>query len=277
MKLKNAVILLFTIVFYPIATSNAEMAFNRYDVHIHYSHDAWERITPEEAIEKLKAAGIKKAFVSSSSDEGTQRLYNASPDFVIPVLRPYRKRGELNSWYKDLTVVDMLRERLSKNKYAGIGEFHVSGKNADSDVVKGLVKLAMENKIFMHAHSDADAISRIFKQAPTAKILWAHGGFEELSYIIDMLRKHDQLYVDLAYRSEYADGPHVDEAWFEAFQEFPNRFMLGTDTYTPETWSYIGEQAEWDDAWLKNIPQDLAEKISWKNASALADWAYYNR
>lgn len=270
-------ILFFVSTLFVSSIVNAETKYDRFDVHIHYSHDAWDRISPQDAIKRLKSSGIKKVFVSSSSDEGTQKLYRVAPEFVIPVLRPYRKRGELGSWYRDPTVLDMLRDRLSKNKYAGIGEFHVSGKNADSEVVRGLVKLAMEYGIFLHAHSDADAVTRLFNHAPNAKILWAHGGFEELEYIVDMLRKYDQLYVDLAFRGEYADGPHVDEEWYKAFKEFPNRFMLGTDTYTPETWAYVGEQTEWDNAWLENIPSELAEKISWKNAADLADWSYYNR
>ena len=44
------------------------------DVHIHYSQDAWSMLPPPEAIKVLRRAGLKKAFVSSSSDDGTQML-----------------------------------------------------------------------------------------------------------------------------------------------------------------------------------------------------------
>ena len=36
------------------------------DVHIHYSHDAWENLPPAKAIAALRAAGLERAFVSSS-------------------------------------------------------------------------------------------------------------------------------------------------------------------------------------------------------------------
>ncbi len=255
--------------------SIAEKIIPRFDAHIHYSHDAWDVISPKDAIETLEKAGIKHAFVSSSSDEATQKLFNVDNNLIIPVLRPYRKRGELNSWYNDITVLDMLREKLAKYEYAGIGEFHVAGKYADTVVVKGLVDLAMKHKIFMHAHSDADAINRLFNHAPNARILWAHGGFEELNFIKDMLKKYDNLWVDLAYRFDYSDGYALDDEWLNAFQEYPNRFMLGTDTYTPENWSYVVEQSETDQLWLNNIPKSLAEKISWKNAYELARWSAY--
>ena len=49
------------------------------DTHLHYSHDAWEVFPTEAAIALLREAGLKRAFVSPSSDEGTQRLYKAAP------------------------------------------------------------------------------------------------------------------------------------------------------------------------------------------------------
>ena len=37
------------------------------------------------------------------------------------------------------------------------------------------------------------------------------------------------------------------------FERFPARFMLGTDTYTPERWSYMVEYADWARSWLRNL------------------------
>lgn len=68
-----------------------------FDAHIHYNHDAWESVPPKEAIARLRKAGIMRALVSSSSDEGTQKLYAEAPDLIIPELRPYRKNGETSS------------------------------------------------------------------------------------------------------------------------------------------------------------------------------------
>ena len=57
------------------------------DAHIHYSHDAWTNLLPEKAVAVLRNAGLMHAFVSSSSDEGTQKLHAQAPDFIVPVLR----------------------------------------------------------------------------------------------------------------------------------------------------------------------------------------------
>ena len=71
------------------------------DAHIHYSHDAWSLTSPKEAVAILRKAGLKKALVSSSPNEGTQKLLAEAPDLVVPGLRPYRTRGEPSTWMKD--------------------------------------------------------------------------------------------------------------------------------------------------------------------------------
>src|SRR3954466_5144189 len=72
-----------------------------FDAHIHYSHDAWERVPPKEAIALLRKAGVKRALVSSSNDDGNQMLAAAAPDLIIPSLRPYRTRGDVSTWVRD--------------------------------------------------------------------------------------------------------------------------------------------------------------------------------
>jgi hypothetical protein len=61
----------------------------------------------------------------------------------------------------------------------------------------------------------------------------------------------------------------VDAAWREAFEEFPARFMVGTDTFTPERWHYVGPHARWSREWLADLPAPLAESIGWRNGQAL--------
>ena len=45
-----------------------------FDAHIHYSHDACTVLSAQEATSRLRRAGITHALVSSSSDDGTQKL-----------------------------------------------------------------------------------------------------------------------------------------------------------------------------------------------------------
>jgi predicted TIM-barrel fold metal-dependent hydrolase len=240
-----------------------------FDAHLHYSHDAWERIPPPQALALLRQAGLKKAMVSSSSDEGTQKLYALAPDLVVPVLRPYRSRNEIGTWVHDRSIVGHLEARLARYRYVGLGEYHVFGADADGAVMRSVVQLARERGLLLHSHSDADAVQRQFAQWPEARILWAHAGFEPPDRVAAMLRRHARLWVDLAFRSDHASGSVVDAGWRALFTEFPDRVLLGTDTFTPERWYYVGEHARWSREWLATLPAELAERIAWRNGEAL--------
>jgi predicted TIM-barrel fold metal-dependent hydrolase len=240
-----------------------------FDAHLHYSHDAWESVPVEQAIAIMRKAGIRRALISSAGDEGQQRLYRAAPDLVIPVLRPYRTRGETGTWFRDESVVKYLETKLKENRYAAIGEYHIYGADADLPVPRGMIELARKHGLFLHSHSDADAIDRQFRQWPQAKILWAHSGFERPERVAQMLRKHRNLWCDLAFRTDHGAGGKVDPAWRAVFMEFPDRFMVGTDSYTPERWHYIAEHADWSRKWLADLPRNVAEQIAWKNGDRL--------
>jgi len=254
-----------------LATQAAQAApeLPLFDAHIHYSHDAWELVPPKQAVAILRQAGLRGALVSSSNDQGTQMLAAEAPDLIVPELRPYRSRGEIGSWMKDDSVVRYLEERLAKYRYVGIGEFHLYGEDADLAVPRRMVALAREHALVLHAHSDVDAIERLLRQWPEARVLWAHSGFERPEKVRETLRRHPRLWCDLAFRGDHATVGKVDAAWREAFTEFPDRFMIGTDTFTPERWHYIAGHASWSRAWLADLSAPLAERIAWRNAEAL--------
>jgi len=252
-----------------VAQAQAEPALPLFDAHLHYSHDAWERLPPKDAVALMRQAGLKRAMVSSSSDEGTQMLFAEAPDLVLPVLRPYRTRGEIGSWVNDPSVIPYLEQRLAKYRYVAIGEYHVFGADADGTVVRRVVQLARQHGLALHSHSDADAIERQFRQDPQARILWAHAGFDAPEKVREMLRKYPRLAVDLAYRSDHAPAGRLDPAWRAVMLELPDRFLLGTDTFTPERWYYVGEHARLARQWLAELPRDVAERIASGNGERL--------
>ena len=53
-----------------------------FDAHLHYSHDAWEVVSPKEVVGLMRKAGVKRALVSISNDDGTQALYKEAPDLL---------------------------------------------------------------------------------------------------------------------------------------------------------------------------------------------------
>ncbi|MCE2491460.1 MAG: amidohydrolase [Alphaproteobacteria bacterium] len=240
-----------------------------FDAHIHFSHDAADRFSAGEAVAILEKAGLKRALVSSSGDAGTRALHAAAPDLVLPSLRPYRRRGEIHSWIDDSSVIDFLEDRLKRFKWVAVGEFHLFASQTDKAVPRRMIELARQHNLLLHAHSDAGAVDGIFAQWPEARVLWAHAGFVDPDIVGPMLGKHANLWTDLAFRSEHAYGGRVDDDWRSLFADFPDRVMVGTDTFTPERWHYVVEHADWTRQWLTDLPPDLAEKIAWRNGEAM--------
>jgi hypothetical protein len=240
-----------------------------FDAHIHYSHDAVELVPPDEIVKLLKSAGVKRAMVSSSDDNGTQKLLEAAPGIVVPALRPYRRRGEISTWMNDLTVIDYVEGLLAKHEYVALGEFHIYGDQVKTPVMQRMIELAREHDLLLHSHSDAEAIDLIFESFPEARVLWAHSGFARPDEVRSVLRRHEKLWSDLAFRSDQASGGVVSEEWRAAFDEFPDRFVVGTDTFAPERWYYVGEHAAYSREWLSSLPEELALNIAHRNAETM--------
>jgi hypothetical protein len=242
------------------------------DAHIHYSEHSWRDFPVETALAILDRGGIRRAFVSSTPDEGTVRLYDRAPERIVPVLRPYRQAGELVSWYGDPTVVPYLEQRLSRPIYRGIGEFHLTGAEARSPVVRQVADLAARRRLFLHCHCDAEAVEILVGLVPRVRVLWAHAGmFSGPAEVRRLLDLAPALLVELALRSgDVAPGGQLDPAWRELFLAYPTRFLVGTDTWVPSRWSaLVGVQAE-TRAWLRQLPPEVARALAADNAERLA-------
>jgi hypothetical protein len=240
-----------------------------FDAHVHYSHDAWDMAPPEVALKLVRDAGVRRVLVSSSDDDGQQRLVKLAPEVFLLSLRPYRQRGDQSTWARDPSVVSYLEERLAKFSYVALGEFHIFGADVDLPVPRRMIELARRHNLVLHSHSDAEAVERQFVQWPAARILWAHAGFDSPANVRAMLKKHPRLWCDLAFRSDHVVSGKLDPEWRALLLEFPDRFLLGTDTFTPERWPFIVEHARWSRGWLADLPRDAAERIAYKNGEAL--------
>lgn len=273
-KLKSiyGVLLVAVISTWNVCSAQDEQAADQlpvFDAHIHYSHDVWEAISPKEAIRRLREAGIKRALVSSTSDEGTQRLFQADPALVVPALRPYRKRGTLKTWMYDESVIPYLKERLTKYRYFAIGELHIDGEQAKLPIMREIIQLAKQHQLMLHVHSDAEAIKYVFEQYPEARILWAHAGFEYAYIIRDLMDKHVNLWADLSFRREIFNNGRFLPDWQQLLNDHADRFLLGIDTYEPLRWLEINSVMQWQRQLLAALPEEVAKKIAYKNGERI--------
>ena len=244
-----------------------------FDTHIHYSSGDWVEYPPERILGILDKAGVKRALVSSTPDDGTLTLYAKDPKRVVPILRPYRTRGDMGHWWQDPAVLAYVQERLQKNRgvYKGIGEFHLFGGQTGTFVVKRMTELALQEDIYLHAHSDELAIIELFTIEPRLKVIWAHAGMTSGPQAVGaLLDRYPNLWVDLAIRNgDVAPGGQLDPGWRAVFLRHPDRFLAGTDTWMTSRWEALPDSVTEVRGYLSQLPRDVAEKIAFRNAERL--------
>ena len=84
-----------------------------------------------------------------------------------------------------------------------------------------------------------------------------------------MMRRYKNLWAELSSRSDVAPNGEVAAEWREILLEFPDRFMVGTDTYTPQRWSIVGSNARWVQKWLSELPVEVAERVAYRNGESV--------
>ena len=244
--------------------------FPIFDTHLHYSQDAWGLFSPQEIVALMDQAGVYRALVSSTPDDGSLMLMQLAPDRIVPVLRPYRTRADMTTWTSDGSVVSYVEERLSRGGYRGIGEFHMSADDTPNVAPRRFADLAAEYDLILHAHTDAAGVSTLAALRTDAKVLWAHAGMSATPSSIDgLLARHANLWVETALRTDIASGGRLDPEWAALFARYPDRFMIGTDTWIPSRWPQLPRLMADVRTWLRQLPPELATQIASGNAEAL--------
>jgi Amidohydrolase len=256
----------------PPAAARAQTAdLPIFDTHIHYSAPDWAEYPEERILGILQKAGIRRALVSSTPDDGTIKLYEKDPKRIVPILRPYRTREDIGHWWQDPSVLPYLESRLALKVHKGIGEFHLFGGQAGTPVIKRLTEIAVRENIYLHAHSDEVAIVELFTLEPRLRVIWAHAGMSSGPQAVGaLLDRYPNLWVDLAIRNgDVAPGGVLDADWRAVFLRHPDRFLAGTDTWVTSRWEALPGSVAEVRTYLNQLPRDVAEKIAHKNAERL--------
>src|SRR5437588_666551 len=254
-----------------LAATSAAAQFPIFDAHIHYSKPDWSAYTPERALSILAQAGVRRAIVSSTPDDGTLLLYDRAPAGIVPFLRPYRTREDMGSWTRDPAVAAYVEERLNRrNVYRGIGESHFGAEDVEAPTVRRLAELATSRGLFMQCHVDDATVEKMLVAYPGVKILWAHAGMSSPAATVGrLLDRYPMLWVELALRTDVAPDGTLDPEWRALFVRHPDRFMVGTDTWVTSRWEAVRPATAAVQRWLSQLPPDVAEQIAWKNGERL--------
>ena len=244
-----------------------------FDAHLHYNWEPQPFYSLERVLALFRQHRVTGILATSRPNNGTHALVAAKPEglWVVPFIRPYRVRADISSWFSDPAIFELVQEEFKRGYYRGIGEFHISGRAAANDWVKKTVDFAVANDLFLHAHADAEAVEILMGHNPKARIIWAHTGFSlQTDRVAAILAKYPQVWGELSYRSGIVDGnDKLTAEWRSLFTKYPDRFLLGSDTWIAERWTTYGDIMAGYRAWLDQLPPKIAAQIANGNAKAL--------
>ena len=249
-----------------------------FDVHLHYNDEAATAYPVAEVLRLFRADGVTAILATSRPNDGTRALVDAAREVpaaaprVVPFIRPYRTHADRQTWFSNPEIYALIETELARGiGYRGIGEFHVFGAaDAGTAQVRKIVALAVARDLWLHAHCDEAALEALFAHDPKVKVIWAHSGFSTPpEAIAGYLARHPTLIGELSYRYDITQDGSLTPAWRSLFARFPDRFVIGSDTWVNQRWAQYGEIMAWYRGWLAQLPGDTARRIAFSNASAL--------
>ena len=251
--------------------AQAQQRLEIFDAHLHYNQEPAPFYPLDQVLEVFRRNGITGILATSRPNKGTQQLVEAkAPNlWVVPFIRPYRVRNDIQTWFNDPAIFDLIKAEYGRGYYRGIGEFHIYGKAAASDWVKKMVDFAVERNLYLHAHCDEEALLILFGHNPKARIIWAHTGFTTPpSRVGELLDLHkDALWGELSYRNGVTDRDgKLSPEWRDLFGRYSDRFLLGSDTWINERWFGYDTNYKEYRAWLAQLPAEQARRIAHENA-----------
>lgn len=245
-----------------------------FDAHLHYAKADTEHFSPEQILDIFAQNNIAYALISSTPNDGTQQLYNAAPNKIIPFLGLYEELWEgKRNWMHDPTTIPRLRKALKTGIYQGLGEFHIFGKDKHSPIFNEVLQIAKQQNLTMQVHGDAEIIRHIYNVNPNAKIIWAHMGTRPTANYLREILNHTPktLYIDTSVRDQQllGDNQQLDPGFKQLFLYYPDQFMVGVDTFSVNRWKKFDDVTQDIRTWLSQLPKEVAQKIAYSNAYEL--------
>jgi predicted TIM-barrel fold metal-dependent hydrolase len=126
------------------------------------------------------------------------------------------------------------------------------------------------------------ALERLLDHNRRARIIWAHAGADNTGYRTPqlcrrLLQSHPNLYMELKidpaklgknFLLEGGTGGKIRPEWLQLLQEFPDRFLAGSDQHYPEPVAAL-QRRQAVMLLLNQLPPELQRKIAAENALRL--------
>ena len=259
-----------------------------FDAHMHYNEEAWNGTSGPhplaDVLSQFQRNGVRAVIANSRPNDGTKALAAHRPTTqttIIPFIRLYRNRDDYDNWFRDESIYEMVLAEFARGTasgpYRGIGEFHLyDSANANGPVARKLVQFAHDKKLAVLAHVDDVAIDLLMAHAPqggrSLRLIWAHTGIGGVpaQRVAALFDRYPLLMGELSYRPGLTcDGGKLCPEWRALLLKYPERFLIGSDTWVNQRWLYYDDLMRGYRSWLGELPPDVAHKIGWGNGAAL--------
>ena len=260
-----------------------------FDAHLHYNDEAWSGQTGphpvSDVLARIQRNGVRAVLANSRPNDGTRALAEAGAATaqagvtVVPFVRLYRDRADYDNWFRDDTIYQMVQDELARGTpagpYQGLGEFHLyDSANANGPVARQLMALADSRGLAVLAHVDDVAIDLLMANTPSkgqqTRLIWAHTGIggTPVARVDALLARYPLLMGELSYRPGLScEGGILCPEWRALLLKYPNRFVIGSDTWVNQRWQYYDELMQGYRTWLGGLPPEVARAIGWDNAA----------
>ena len=258
------------------------------DAHLHYNVEAVQGPHPiSDVLARMQRNGVRAIVANSRPNDGTKALVEARTQTdaagvtVVPFIRLYRTRADYDNWYRDESIYEMVQAEFTRGTargpYRGIGEFHLyDSRNANGPVARKLMAFAEDKQLAVLAHVDDVAVDLLMANAPSKgqklRLIWAHTGIggTPVERVEAMLARYPLLMGELSYRPGLTcEGGLLCPEWRALLLRYPDRFLIGSDTWINPRWQQYDELMQGYRRWLGDLPLDVARQIAWDNGAAL--------
>ena len=231
-----------------------------FDTHLHYSADDAQRFKPQDILEKLDKNNIQYAAVTGAPPEHVSQLYKLAPERIVPILGIYRSYQDKETWSRNESLIPFLEKELESGYWQGIGELHLFADDRHSKVFEKVIALAAKWRLPLLLHADPAVIDRLYEVSPQQPVIWAHAGtYPYPDLVSDYLRRYPHLYIDVSMRDErIANDGGINDAWYELFVAYPDRVMVGVDTFIVHRWDKFDTAVNTIRGWLEKLPADIS-------------------
>jgi predicted TIM-barrel fold metal-dependent hydrolase len=271
------------------------------DVHFHPA-PAWDTYALVKLFDELGVTAAGNG--ARDSDSVALKFSQENPSRFIPFggnepIRQFTNREGERAWtLQSAAVVDYLTQletAVREKRYKGIGELVANSTYsrsdkaakypADSPLMRRLWALSAKYAVPLSVHLDAapdslEQMERLLASDRAGTWIWAHTGWLPVAnpaLLRRLLQAHPNLFCELSgresirriYRGDPIDNDRVlKPEWKALLEDFPDRFVIGTDVDPATMAAYAEEIGYWRGILLQLSPPTAA-KVAHGNAERL--------